>query len=168
MSAFPLQTVLELMQKRTDDSARTLGRLIAAEQSEQGKLDLLNQYRQEYTDRFSESARIGITPGALANYQAFLAKIDEAIAHQQRVLDQSKQATVTGQQQWLAHRNRVKAIDSLAQRHVQILQAKDAKRDQKQTDELSTRQFLARNEANLSDREGWESGEGSASGTSSY
>ena len=38
---FSLQPLLELMQTRTDEATRTLGKLIAAEQSQRSRLQML-------------------------------------------------------------------------------------------------------------------------------
>ena len=40
---FSLQPLLELMQTRTDEATRQLGKLIAAEQSQRSRLQMLEQ-----------------------------------------------------------------------------------------------------------------------------
>ncbi len=53
---FSLQTVLELMQVRADDATQRLARLIANERDAKNKLDMLQQYRDEYAARFRQAA----------------------------------------------------------------------------------------------------------------
>ena len=71
---FPLQTLLELMQNRTDEASRKLGQLITAEQSQRSRLQMLEQYRDEYAQRMREATAEGITRLILRNYQDFLAR----------------------------------------------------------------------------------------------
>ena len=59
---FSLQTVLELMQIRADDATQNLARLIASERDAKSKLELLQQYRDEYALRFQQAAQNGISP----------------------------------------------------------------------------------------------------------
>ncbi len=132
---FPLQRLLELAHERTDDAARRLGELIGAEKEDDRKLALLLQYRDEYQARFMDAAREGIGPDEWRNFSAFIARLDDAIEQQQRIVAEARDRTVAGQQAWIAERNRLKAFDALSQRHQKQQARKEAKQDQRLTDE---------------------------------
>jgi len=132
---FPLQRLLDLAHERTDDAARKLGELIGAEKEDDRKLALLQQYRDEYQARFMDAAREGIGPDEWRNFSAFIGRLDEAIEQQQRIVAQARDRTAAGQQAWLAERNRLKAFDALSQRHQKTQARKEAKQDQRLTDE---------------------------------
>ena len=138
-SQFTLQPLLELMRDRTDEASRQLDRLIASEQSARSRLELLQQYRSEYAQRFQEAQTHGLTLQAWQNYLDFLGKIDEAIAQQQGHVDNSVQETAAGQAHWKAQHTRLKAIDTLASRHQRALFQKELKQEQKQLDEYASR-----------------------------
>ena len=114
---FPLQTVLELMQTRADEATQQLARLIASERDAKSKLDLLQQYRDEYATRFREAAQNGMTRIQWQNYQEFLNRLDEAISQQQNL----------------------KAIDTLSDRHFSRENTREVKREQKAQDEFAAR-----------------------------
>lgn len=139
---FALQTVLELMQRRADDATQQLARLIAAEQDAKAKLDLLCQYREEYARRFQSSAQEGMSPLQWKNFQDFLARLDDAIAQQQRLVLQSRNKTSAGQTHWQEQRVRLKAIDTLSVRHYKAEDAKENRREQKLVDEIASRRHL--------------------------
>ena len=141
---FPLQTLLDLANNRMDEAARKLGELIASENAVEEKLALLVEYRKEYHARFVEAARNGIGPDAWRNFSAFLGKLDDAISHQQRVVSDSKQRTEQGQQAWVDQRNKVKAFDTLSHRHQSQQARKEAKQEQRLTDEHAAKQFRDR------------------------
>lgn len=136
---FSLQPLLELMQTRSDDATRRLGQLIAAEQSAKSRLELLEQYRAEYSQRFRESSQTGMTPLAWRNFQDFIGRIDEAIEQQKQLVTNSARNTAAGQNHWREQNKRLKAIDTLSNRHDSSERYREGKLDQKLHDEFATR-----------------------------
>ena len=138
---FSLQPLLDLMQTRTDEATRTLGKLIAAEQSQRSRLQMLEQYREEYAQRLREAVAQGITRLVMLNYQDFLARIDEAIEQQRRAVKDSERNTKAGQEHWQSQNKQLKAIDTLSQRHDARERYRENKIEQKLQDEFSTRKY---------------------------
>ena len=136
---FSLQTVLELMQVRADDATQRLARLIANERDAKNKLDMLQQYRDEYAARFRQSAQNGMAQREWHNYQEFLNRLDEAINAQRQAVAQQAKNTVAGQKNWQEQRKKLKAFDTLSERHFSAENAKEQKRDQKTQDEFAAR-----------------------------
>lgn len=136
---FPLQTLLDLSQLRLDEATRRLGELISGEQEASQRLELLTQYRQEYQSRFVAAAQSGLSREAWANYQSFLAKLDAAVAQAGELVNASRQRTAEGQKEWLAKRGKLKAFDTLAQRHETRFQYAEGKKEQKAQDEHASR-----------------------------
>lgn len=141
MTQFSLQPLLELMQTRTDEATRKLGQLIAAEQSQRSRLEMLEQYREEYAQRLRDAASQGLTRLVLLNYQDFLARIDEAIRQQRLVVLNSEQNTKAGQDHWQAQNKQLKALDTLSQRHDARERYRENRQDQKLQDEFSSRKY---------------------------
>ncbi len=138
---FPLQTLLDLSQLRMEDAARRLGELLAGEQEAGARLQLLQQYRDEYHGRFVAAAQNGISRNAWSNYQAFLNRLDDAIAQAQILVVQSKQRTALGQREWIDRRGRVKAFDTLSQNHRNREQQAENRQLQKAQDEHTARNY---------------------------
>lgn len=138
---FSLQPLLELMQTRTDEATRKLGQLIAAEQNQRSRLQMLEQYREEYAQRLREATANGITRLILRNYQDFLARIDEAVEQQNIAVQNSERNTKAGQDHWQAQNKQLKAIDTLSVRHDVRERYRENKLDQKLQDEFSSRKF---------------------------
>lgn len=136
---FPLQTLLDLSNLRMDEAAKKLGALIASEQQAAQRLELLSTYRDEYNERFIAAARNGLRPEEWQNYNSFLSRLDEAIGQAREMLNLSKRSTQVGQEDWLDKRGKVKAFDTLAQRHELRLQYGEMKQEQKLSDEHAAR-----------------------------
>ncbi len=132
---FPLQTLLDLSHARLDDAARLLGKMVASEQEVAKKLAMLHDYRSEYHGRFLEAARTGLTPDQWQNYRSFLGKLDQAIAQQTQLVENSRRRISDGQQAWIAQRGKTKAFDTLSDRHHQAMVKRQGQLEQKITDE---------------------------------
>ena len=136
---FPLQTLLDLSNLRMDESAKKLGQLIAGERAAAERLELLSNYRDEYNGRFLTAAKNGLRPEEWQNYRSFLDRLDEAINQSKEMLKLSQRQTKVGQDDWLDKRGKVKAFDTLAQRHEQRQQYGEMKAEQKLSDEHAAR-----------------------------
>ncbi len=136
---FSLQPVLELMQIRADDATKRLARLIATERDANNKLDMLQQYRDDYAKRFQQAAQNGISPGEWRNYQEFMNRLDEAIDAQRQAVLLQKKNTATGQTHWQLQRKKLKAFDTLSERHFANQNALEVKNEQKTQDEFAAR-----------------------------
>lgn len=137
--AFPLQSLLDLSQLRLDEAGRKLGELIAGEQVASKRHGLLVEYREEYRTRFVLAARDGLSPGTWQNYAGFLARLDEAISQAAAAMTQTRQRTVAGQQEWVAKQGRVRAFDTLSDRHRSRVAYQDERQEQKASDEQAAR-----------------------------
>ena len=136
---FSLQTLLDLSQLRMDEAGKRLSQLLANEQEAGARVLLLQQYRAEYQERFVAAAKQGIGRDAMNNFQSFLARLDEAIAQAQALVEQSKQRTAVGQRDWMDQRVQVKAYDTLSSRHLQRENKIATRREQKLQDEHAAR-----------------------------
>ena len=136
---FSLQTVLELMQSRSDDATQRLARLIAAERDARNKLAMLQQYREEYSARFRQAAQGGLRQPEWRNYQDFLNRLDTAIEQQRQAVSLQQMHTATGQADWQQQRTRLKAIDTLSARHRASEARIELRQEQKAQDEFAAR-----------------------------
>lgn len=143
---FPLQSLLELSQLRMDESAKRLGELLAGEQEAGARLILLQQYRDEYNERFVAAAQNGIGRDAWSNYQSFLSRLDVAIMQAQAMVTQSKLRTADGQRELAVKHGKVKAFDTLSQRHRSHELGLENRKEQKMQDEHAARYFRMRDE----------------------
>ena len=149
----PIQSLLELANSRVDEATRRLGELLNSQRSADDKLQLLQQYRSEYRERYLEAAKNGIDPAAIRNYSNFIGRLDDAIAQQQKMLDHQKSMTQLGQEKWASERNRMKAFDTLSQREQKTIQRKESRQEQLSSDEHSAKQHHKRAVADEDDDE---------------
>lgn len=137
-----LDTLIELATKECDEASKRLGRAIRLTDDAQQKLDMLLQYRDDYAARFQSSLMAGVTATGYRNFQLFLGKLDEAIAGQQRVLQDTQKRAGTARSAWQDSERKRVSYDTLATRALKAKEQKEAKLDQKTTDEFAARRLL--------------------------
>jgi flagellar FliJ protein len=137
-----LDTLIELATQSTDEAAKRLGRAIRAGDDAQQKLQLLLQYRDDYASRLQEKMASGLTAAGYRNFQMFLGKLDDAINGQQRVIQDAQHRVQNERSAWQASERKRMSYDTLAARAQSAQLLKQARREQKQTDEFAARQLL--------------------------
>jgi len=98
----------------------------------------LEKYRGEYEAGFAARSRAGFDAVGVRDFQAFLAKLGEALVAQAEVVGQARAALDAVRAQWREAAQRVHVVDSLAERwQSEELRAAN-RRDQNESDELSS------------------------------
>ncbi|MFZ6640722.1 flagellar export protein FliJ [Undibacterium sp. TC4M20W] len=135
----PISTLIEITEREVDDAAKLLGKAIRAHEDTEKKLSLLQQYRDDYAQRLQDGAAKGLTVSQYTNFLSFLAKLDSAIDGQKKVVMDAEHRIVMAKTEWQASEKKRLSYDTLQNRAQTAQQKKEAKRDQKQTDEMAVR-----------------------------
>lgn len=136
---FTLQPLVNLAQKNNSEATRKFGQLNQQQQAAQEKLNSLQQYRKDYQLRFQESARNGMDPTEMRNFQDFIKRLDIAIEAQKLAVEQSQRSLQAGRTELQDAQRKMKSFDTLAQRHADSIRKIEAKAEQKATDEFAGR-----------------------------
>ena len=145
-AAFPLQALLEHSRHRMEAAERLLRALKRKEDLAQQRLQELHGFKLEYQARLSGDRAVVMDIILLRDFYAFLAKLDSAIAHQDVEVTNAHTHWKVAHENWVALRQKVKAFETLADRHAKQETQKQEKRDQRITDETALRKHANRNE----------------------
>jgi len=137
-----LDTLIELATAETDEAAKRLGNAIRATDRAEKRLELLQKYRDDYSSRFQSKMAQGLSPMGYRNFQAFIDKLDEAIAGQQQVVQDAEQGVTREKGAWQESERKRMSYDTLANRQLQQEMKLENKRDQKLNDEYAARSGL--------------------------
>lgn len=140
----PLATLIELAQKKSDEATRRLGELQNAHLSATQKLDMLLQYRQEYLDQLHGQMQGGVPSAYVRNFQNFIGTLNGAIEQQRALTLQADTRLRHGRSDWQHTKRRLNSFDTLADRVRQQDMLTSNKREQRDSDERSARQFYLR------------------------
>ncbi len=122
-----IQPLKNLASRHEQQAARVLGQSQTQLGQQQGRLQELFSYRQEYQQRFHLQAKNGIGGAQLQAYQSFMQQLDEAIRQQRRQIEQSEQTCHMVTAQWREKHIRTQVLDKTIQR----LQLKEARQAEK-------------------------------------
>lgn len=137
-----LDTLIDLAQRETDDAAQCLGEALRSGEEARQKLDLLQQYRDDYNNRCLSSLSQGISTTHFMNFQAFMQKLDCAIAGQQKVVDDAQYRIAEARAAWQRCEQKKMSFVTLAERAEQTAAQRELRREQKQNDEFAARRTL--------------------------
>ncbi|MCD6707036.1 MAG: flagellar export protein FliJ [Thiobacillus sp.] len=137
-----LDTLIDLANKETDEAAKLLGVTLRAGEEADQKLDLLMQYRDDYAARCQTNLASGISTTHFNNFQAFMQKLDHAIAGQQKVVGDARQRIAQARAAWQACEQKKMSFVTLADRASKESARRELWLDQKQNDEHAARSAL--------------------------
>lgn len=136
---FPLQAPLEHARHRLEAGERLLRILKRKEDDARRRLDDLRGYRQEYLNRYAGAGQQGMSILLMRDFQVFIAKLDTAIRHQEGEVEQIHGHWAQAHEAWLKQRQKVKAYETLGERHQRAEEKRQERREQVQTDEQANR-----------------------------
>lgn len=134
-----LDTLQQLAQRETDGAARQLTVALDQQTSAKQRLDMLLELRAEYAERLLRQSREGMSIAAIKNFQAFMEKIDDAIAGQTRLAASASTRVEQANAGWQAKKRAEKTWESLIKRDDRANLLKEQRQDRKLMDEYASR-----------------------------
>lgn len=134
-----LKPIQQVAQVRERDAARAFGESQRRLQEEEQRLAELAAYRAEYLQRFRMLQQQGITVAQLLEYQAFLAKLDAALRHQEEVVQLRWGDADRRMAAWTDRRTHTQAMDRAVENLAEAERAAGERVDQKALDERNQR-----------------------------
>lgn len=138
---FPLQPVMDLAREGADAATQRLGHAMKRLMDADRKLKMLLEYREEYQKKLHDSVTSGIDSAAMRNFNLFLEKLDSGIEAARTQADAVRQAATEAQLDWQAQQRKLKAYDVLAERHEKLELAREARREQRETDDQAANTY---------------------------
>lgn len=132
----PVQHIVDEAQKRLATSVAAFEkRLLDGEQ----KLEELVRYKAEYEQGFQQRAAAGIGVMEMRDYQAFLARLAEAIKQQQALVSRARVEHEAERAKWQAALQRSKALGHVVERWQAEERHVSERREQLESDERAQR-----------------------------
>ena len=136
---------LEPVQQIVDDAQRRLALSVAAYEKRvldgETKLQELQRYKGEYEQQFAQRAGRGIGATDLRDYQAFLARLADAIKQQQALVTRAQAEHQAERMKWQEALKRSKALGHVVERWQAEERHMNDRRDQRESDERAQRKF---------------------------
>jgi flagellar FliJ protein len=134
---------LEMVQNVVDDQERRRAEALATSETRvsesEAKLDELQSYHESYVRGFAVRAESGIDGAMARDYQAFLARLEEALRQQTQMVIRARAQRDGEMQTWQGAAQRAEAVGQMVKRfQTEEARAVD-RREQFESDERSAR-----------------------------
>ena len=132
----PVQNLYDDTERRLAVGLATVERKVAEAEA---KCQELERYRLEYDKQFAQRAVGGIGVTALRDYQAFLARLSEAIKQQQAVVRRAQSERDAERLRWQEAAKRAKALGHVVEQWQTEERRASDRREQRESDERAQR-----------------------------
>jgi len=144
MSMKQLDTLFKFETNKENKSAQQLQQAEQEYQDNLTRLQNVSDYRLEYMKRLNQRSLAGIDSATYRHFHAFVAKLDNAAEQVQVAITQAKSLVEKRKKQWLAQRQKVKAVEHLRDKKLKVIKVKAERAEQKMFDEMATQQYIRR------------------------
>lgn len=139
-----LETLLKFEQGKEEQAANNLRSAENDYQQNLIRLQSVSDYRLEYMSRLNERSVLGLDSVTYNHYHAFISKLDYASEQVKIAMQQAKALVAQNKSLWLKQRQKVQAVEMLADKRALALEKIANKKEQSMFDEIATQQFLRR------------------------
>lgn len=130
-----MEPVLKIAENRERVSAQRLNEGQKLLGIQENKLLELQEYRDEYTQRFQVNSKQGMNTVRMQDYRIFLYKLNQAIEEQIGVIQKTREDCNNSRKQWQVVHGRTKSMDQLIDRFKDQERAVVERAEQKENDE---------------------------------
>jgi flagellar FliJ protein len=134
---------LELVQRVVDDQERQRAEALASSErrlsESEAKLAELHRYHEGYARDFALRAQSGMNGAVARDYQAFLARLEEALRQQAQLVARARAQRESELQNWQGAAQRAQAVGQMVKRFQTEAERVLDQREQQECDERSQR-----------------------------
>lgn len=132
----PVQQVVDVTERRyAEQLAASEARVAEAEL----KLHELEQYGTDYQRAYSDRMSTGMSSSGLRDYQAFLARLNDAVRQQTQLVNAARNERDLRRRQWQDAARHAKAIDRVVENWQDEERLNANRREQRESDERAQR-----------------------------
>jgi flagellar protein FliJ len=132
-----MQPVARVADQRERQAAVEMAEFRRFLDAQQAKLDELNTYRNDYARHFEQAGRGGMDAARMADYRRILARLNDAIAYQEKRLISLHSDYEQVRRRWTDTRTRAAALDKVMERYRSDERRAEDRREQGELDERS-------------------------------
>jgi flagellar FliJ protein len=136
-----LEPVRDLALEAERVAARRLAETEREAAESQQRLAQLEHYEREYRAGLQQRVADGIGAAGLRDYQAFLARLGEAVAQQRTVLAQAVGERDAARERWLASTTRRRSVGKVIEQAEAADRRASERREQRELDERALQNF---------------------------
>jgi flagellar FliJ protein len=130
-----IKVLQRLADHREQEAAQKLGQAQQYLDLQQARLEELEQFRQEYTQRFDRDGRTGINGAALQEFQAFLVQLDQIIEQQRQHVELARSESQQQRHHWQERHTTTEIYGKVVDRYQEHEQRQANRQAQREEDD---------------------------------
>lgn len=134
-----LQPICDYKQRQEDEAAKHLAKAASEVSQQKQRLLDLESYHGEYDQQFQQTSSQGISAKRMKDHQAFMQNLGKVLEQQKAAITVLERDYEDKKRQWLAARNRTKALGKVQTKYQKQEDVKEEKSLQKEQDDRSSR-----------------------------
>ena len=134
-----MQPILRIAESKEKRAAIALGEAQSQLQMHIARLQELQNYQNEYINRFQQNGQNGVEISMVLSFKSFLEKLNQAIEQQKETVATANQLVENCKQHWFASRGQVKMYNNVITRFQSEETEALEKQEQKDLDERAQR-----------------------------
>lgn len=134
-----LQVIVDLNAENEKKALEELARVQNKKKELQVQLDSLQQYQQEYKDKFQGISQVGVNVTQLLEYRAFINKLDIAIQGQADAILKVDEEVVSARKNWEKLHQKTNSLEKVCEAALTEEIKLENKREQNEQDDRATR-----------------------------
>jgi flagellar protein FliJ len=134
-----MQPVAHVADQRERQAAVEMAEFRRFLDAQQAKLDELNTYRADYARHFETAGRGGMDAARMADFRRILARLNDAIAYQEKRLTSLHNDYEQIRRRWTDTRTRAAALDKVMEHYREEERREGDRREQGESDERAQR-----------------------------
>ena len=134
-----LQNIANVAEHKEEESGRQLAQSRHHSDQQHQQLQQLCRYRDEYNRQFQELGAEGMNARQLADFRAFLGKLNDAIKQQEQTAENAQATLNNSHRMWLEAHQRVKALNKAVEKRRADEWYEENRREQIESDEFGSR-----------------------------
>lgn len=133
-----MEFLLDQVKEQEDQAVLALNKARAELEDYYRQVEQIEKYRLDYCQQLVDRGQSGLTASQYGHLNRFLTQLDETLSKQKQAESHFKEQVENGKEYWLKVRKERMSYEWMIDKRAKEQQAAEAKREQKQMDELST------------------------------
>jgi len=137
-----METVKVVMDDKAEQAAREMASVRQQHDTEAQRLEQLQVFRDEYRRQFFRAQGASFSAFRLRDFNAFIARLDNAIAQQRQQLERLERQLTSSRSRWQQEQTRADAMDRVVDGYRAAERRQADRAEQRQHDELNNRRYF--------------------------
>ncbi|MCK5830108.1 MAG: flagellar export protein FliJ [Methylococcales bacterium] len=134
-----LKVIVDLNAEKEKKMLETLGGVQRNKQESQAQLENLQQYQQEYLDKYKALSEAGMSIAQLLEFRSFVDKLEKAAEEQRIMILDLEHEAILARKQWEMQHQKTNSLEKVYDLAIADEKKKEEKREQNEQDDRAAR-----------------------------